>query len=77
LPAEPTVVDATILRGFALADRMHHLPTALGGPAAVCRAVWDPDEEPGWCDQSRSELTRSLTTHSAERRTTAAAPKTK
>jgi hypothetical protein len=61
LPAEPTIVDATVLRGFALAGRMHHLVAALGGPAAVCRAVWDPDEEPGWCDQGRSELIRSLT----------------
>ncbi len=61
MPAEPTVVDATVLRGFALADRLHHLAAALGGPAAVCRAVWDPDEEPGQCDQGRSELTRSLT----------------
>jgi hypothetical protein len=61
LPAEPTIVDATVLRGFALADRMLHLATALGGPAAVCRAVWDPDEEPGQCDQGRSELMRSLT----------------
>jgi hypothetical protein len=61
LPAEPTVVDATVLRGFALVDRMHHLAAALGSPAAVCRAVWDPDEEPGQCDQGRSELTRSLT----------------
>jgi hypothetical protein len=61
LPAEPTVVDATVLRGFALADRMHHLAATLGGPAAVCRAVWHPDEEPGWCGQGRSELTRSIT----------------
>jgi hypothetical protein len=60
LPAEPTVVDATVLRGFALAERMHHLAAALGGPAAVCRAVWDPDEEPSQCDQGRSEFARSL-----------------
>lgn len=60
MPAEPTVVDATVLRRFALSDRIHELPTALGGPAAVCRAVWDPDEEPGICDQGRSELTRSV-----------------
>ena len=60
MPAEPIVVDATVLRRFALADRIHELPAALGGPAAVCRAVWDPDEEPGICDQGRSELTRSI-----------------
>jgi hypothetical protein len=60
LPAEPTVVDATVLRRFALADCIDRLPAALGGPAAVCRAVWDPDEEPGICDQGRSELTRSI-----------------
>jgi hypothetical protein len=60
LPAEPTVVDATVLRRFALGDLLHRLPAALGGPAAVCRAVWDPDEEPGICDQGRSELTRSI-----------------
>ena len=60
MPAEPTVVDATVLRRFALADRIHRLPAALGGPAAVCRAAWDPDEEPGICDQGRSELTRSI-----------------
>jgi hypothetical protein len=60
LLAEPTIVDATVLRCFAMADRIHRLPAALGGPAAVCRAVWDPDEEPGICDQGRSELTRSI-----------------
>ena len=60
MPAEPTVVDATVLRRFALTDSIDRLPAALGGPAAVCRAVWDPDEEPGICDQGRSELTRSI-----------------
>jgi hypothetical protein len=61
LPAEPTIIDATVLRTFALGGRMHHLAGVLGGPAAVCRAVWDPDEEPGQYDQGQSELIRSLT----------------
>jgi hypothetical protein len=60
LPAEPTIVDATVLRCFALADRTHRLSAALASPAAVCRAVWDPDEQPGLCDRGRSELTRSI-----------------
>jgi hypothetical protein len=58
LSAEPTVVDATVLNRFAAAERIKALPTALGGPGAVCRSVWDPCEPVG-DDEFRSEIART------------------
>lgn len=58
MPAEPTVVDATVLNRFAAAEQISALPAALGVPGAVCRLVWDP-EEPAGNDDFRSEITRT------------------
>ena len=74
MQGDPTVVDATVLNCFAAAERMRDLPVALGGPGAVCRAVWDPDEPAGGDERFRGEINRTSAVHrqrSDERRRSA------
>lgn len=54
------VVDTVVLRYFLLVDEIGLLLKLVGSPLAVPRIVYDPEEADQTPDDSRSEITRSI-----------------
>ena len=60
LESPNSVVDTVVLRYFLLVDEADLLLELLGAPMGTPRVVYDDDEPPTLAEDSRSEITRSI-----------------